>query len=80
MCKWDNLPGSLSKLLKNWDFTYADFVGLSRGLLTGWNPTLSLVNSYTICLGICIELTRKRLGQALSELNLSGSYGDKQTL
>jgi hypothetical protein len=54
-----------------------DYVGLSKGFLTGWNDTIKLLNSFYVNYGLSTEFKAKELGFSLVLLNLYGPYENK---
>ena len=59
-------------------------VGLSRGLITGWNESLfpSLLESTVLNSGIVVDLFAKKLGKSLRLINVYGDslWGNKTLL
>jgi hypothetical protein len=67
-------------VLKHWDFIDVDSLGLCGGLITCWNSSLSMTNTFVVYLGLCTEFWSKGLGQPLKVMNLYDPYGEKQCL
>jgi hypothetical protein len=68
----------LKKSLGGCDFLSLDAEGFSVGLIIGWNHNVSLINYFSIHLGLCTEVYNKFLDLIPTLLNLYGPYEGKQ--
>lgn len=62
-----------------WNFLTLDFDSHSGGLIIGWGANFSLLNSFIVISGLCIEVFCKSLVKNLTLLNMYGLYEDKQS-
>jgi hypothetical protein len=51
-----------------------DANGLSRGLITNWNSSISLINCFYVHFGLCMSFKCEELNLEVSILNLYGPY------
>jgi hypothetical protein len=79
MGKGDTIVRDMKKSFVGWEFLALDAKGFSGGLITGWSQNISLINSFVVCSGLCIEVFSKSLGMELTLLNVYGPYEGKQT-
>jgi hypothetical protein len=68
------LLSDLKNLLGGWDFIALDAKGLSEGVLTSWNSTVVVTNSFYVTSRSVIEVYCKILGYSMSTLNIYGPY------
>jgi hypothetical protein len=76
----DTLIPELKKIIKNWDFIAMDSQGMFGELIFGWNSSLALKNSFSLCSCICTKFWIKGLGHDVRNLNLYNPYVYKQDL
>ena len=65
--------------LKNWSFFSLDLDGLSRGLISAWNPSLKAISSIAQKNVISVELEFKEFNMVWKVLNVNGPYADRNS-
>ena len=75
-----HLPALLafSKLLYGWEFCAIDVVGLSGGLLTGWNPHSVRCKVFETIAGILVNARFHGSPTSFSILNCYGPYSNRE--
>ena len=65
---------AFSKLCPGWEFCALSSNGLSRGVLSGWNPKLFKCKAYQTAAGILLKASLRGSSFKLSILNCYGPY------
>jgi hypothetical protein len=55
-----------------------DAFGFSGGLVTRWSPSLELINSFVVVLGLCTIVHSQELGRPFQLLNVYGPYDNRE--
>ena len=69
---------AFSKLMPNWEFCATSASGLSRGLLTAWNPLFVRCHAFEIVVGILVKARFCGLSTPLAILNCYGPYRNRE--
>ena len=67
------------KIFPGWEFCALSSIGLSRGLLTSWNPKLFKCKAYQTVAGILLKATIMGSALKLSILNCYGPYHNRDS-
>ena len=78
MCDHFQGPNYFAKIKSDWEFCAIDSLGLSGGLLTGWNPLTSRCKAFVSCAGILVKSQFKGLSSKLYILNFYGPYSNRE--
>lgn len=62
----------------NWDLESVDYVELLGGLITRWNKSMSLLNTFVVSSSLCTKFLVQSLGCLVMLLNIYGPYNNKQ--
>ena len=68
---------AFSKLCPRWEFCAIKAKGLSRGILSGWNPKLLRCKAYHTVAGILLKASLRSSPLELSILNFYGPYNNR---
>jgi hypothetical protein len=69
---------NLKHLFPGWHFIGTNSACLSGGLITSLSPRISLINSYSIAIGLFTNIFILELNHQLKILNIYGPYVDKE--
>ena len=69
---------AFSKLMPGWEFCAINAPGLSRGLLTGWNPLSMRCKAFVTVAGILVHARFRDSSSTLSILNYYGPYRNRE--
>ena len=78
MCNHFPALTAFSKLLSGWEFCALDAIGLSGGLLTGWNPHSLCCKAFEIAAGIFVKSSFRGSPTTFSILNYYGPYSNRE--
>ena len=78
MC--DHAPALLSfaKIRLGWEFCATDSLGLSRGLLMGWDPLVAHCKYFVSLAGILVKVRLRGQHMGLTYLNCYGPYLNRE--
>ena len=65
---------AFSKLCPGWEFCALSSIGLSGGILSGWNPKVIKCTAFQIAAGILLKASIRGSSLNLSILNCYGPY------
>ena len=77
MCSTYPAMHAFSKLLPNWEFRATSASGLSRGLLTAWNPRKVRCRAYETLASILVKDKFRGMTVILNIINCYGPYKDR---
>ena len=78
MCKGDLIIDKDNSLFKGWEFLWIHSNGMLGGLVTTWQSSFTLLNSFYMHLVLCVVFKCKNLNRQVSILYMYGPYDHKQ--
>ena len=77
MCSASPALFAFLKLLPSWEFCAISARGLSRGLLSAWNPYKANCRAFQTCAGILLQASIQGMPDPLHILKVYGPYQDR---
>ena len=74
MCCYSQALYLFSKLKPGWEFCASDAMGISDGLLAGWDPHLVWCKAFSSLAGIMMKSSFKGLDETFTVINCYGPY------